>query len=115
MKHTLVPTLYLTLLCATSANLLAGQKVTICHIPPGNPGNAHTITVSENAVDAHLAHGDTLGECDTSSSLSPVSTDSVVSSPGTSYVICDDRNGEIGRLVNISPLGRILTERIECK
>jgi hypothetical protein len=30
-------------------------------------------------------------------------------------VICDDRNGEIGRLVNISPLGRILTERIECK
>ncbi|HKG71491.1 MAG TPA: hypothetical protein VKA87_06300 [Nitrososphaeraceae archaeon] len=38
-------------------------KVTICHIPPGNPDNAHTIRVSENAVDAHLAHGDTLGEC----------------------------------------------------
>jgi hypothetical protein len=39
------------------------EKVTICHIPPGNPDNAHTIRVSENAVDAHLAHGDTLGEC----------------------------------------------------
>jgi len=38
-------------------------KVTICHIPPGNPDNAHTIRVSENAVDAHLDHGDTLGEC----------------------------------------------------
>lgn len=38
-------------------------KVTICHIPPGNPANAHTITVSEKAVPAHLAHGDTLGPC----------------------------------------------------
>ena len=39
------------------------KKVTICHIPPGNPGNAHTIRVSQNAVPAHLAHGDTLGPC----------------------------------------------------
>lgn len=33
-------------------------KIDVCHIPPGNPNNLHTITVSENAVDAHLAHGD---------------------------------------------------------
>src|SRR3712207_1537572 len=39
------------------------DRVTICHIPPGNPGNAHTITVGEPAVDAHLAHGDRLGAC----------------------------------------------------
>jgi hypothetical protein len=38
-------------------------KVTICHIPPGNPNNAHTITVGAPAVPAHLAHGDTLGSC----------------------------------------------------
>lgn len=38
-------------------------KVTICHIPPGNPGNAHTISVSPNAVDTHLRHGDHCGEC----------------------------------------------------
>ena len=38
-------------------------KVDICHIPPGNPANAHTINVSENAMPAHLAHGDTLGPC----------------------------------------------------
>jgi HYR domain/Putative Ig domain len=37
--------------------------VTICHIPPGNPSNAHTITVSQNAVQAHLNHGDILGPC----------------------------------------------------
>lgn len=33
-------------------------KVDICHIPPGNPGNAHIITVGSPAYDAHMAHGD---------------------------------------------------------
>lgn len=42
----------------------ASNKVTICHIPPGNPGNAHTITVGASAVPAHQAnHGDALGAC----------------------------------------------------
>ena len=39
------------------------NKITLCHIPPGNPENAHTITVGESAVIAHIAHGDKLGEC----------------------------------------------------
>jgi hypothetical protein len=39
------------------------EKVLICHIPPGNPENAHTLSVSVNAVPAHLAHGDTEGPC----------------------------------------------------
>ena len=39
------------------------EKVEVCHIPPGNPGNAHTITVNGNALKAHLGHGDTEGEC----------------------------------------------------
>jgi hypothetical protein len=38
-------------------------KVDVCHIPPGNPANAHIINVSVNAVPAHLAHGDTLYQC----------------------------------------------------
>ena len=42
----------------------AGEdKVTLCHIPPGNPDNKKTITVGASAVEAHLAHGDTLGPC----------------------------------------------------
>ena len=41
-----------------------GAKVDVCHIPPGNPDNAHTITISENALEAHLDHGDHLGPCD---------------------------------------------------
>ena len=40
-----------------------GPKVDICHIPPGNPGAAHTIRVSPSAVPAHLAHGDYRGAC----------------------------------------------------
>lgn len=39
------------------------NKTTLCHIPPGNPENARTMKVAKNAVDAHLAHGDYLGEC----------------------------------------------------
>ena len=41
------------------------QKCTICHVPPGNPPNAHTITVGCSAVQAHLRNhpGDCLGPC----------------------------------------------------
>ena len=38
-------------------------KVDICHIPPGNPANFHTITINVNALSAHLAHGDLGGAC----------------------------------------------------
>jgi hypothetical protein len=41
----------------------ATVKVTICHIPPGNPANRHTIEVGQPAVNAHLAHGDYIGAC----------------------------------------------------
>jgi LysM repeat protein len=42
---------------------LPQAKAVICHYPPGNPGNRHTIEVGQPAVPAHLAHGDTLGPC----------------------------------------------------
>ncbi len=38
-------------------------KMQVCHIPPGNPSKAHTITVGGPAVDKHLDHGDLLGPC----------------------------------------------------
>jgi hypothetical protein len=43
--------------------LVFSDKVTICHIPPGNPANAHNITISSSALKAHLGHGDVLGAC----------------------------------------------------
>ncbi|OGJ63798.1 hypothetical protein A3C37_01760 [Candidatus Peribacteria bacterium RIFCSPHIGHO2_02_FULL_53_20] len=40
------------------------DEMTICHHPPGNPDNAHTITVSDSAWQTHQQnHGDTLGAC----------------------------------------------------
>ena len=40
------------------------KKVTICHIPPGNPAERHTITVGAPAVAAHVRnHGDEIGAC----------------------------------------------------
>jgi len=39
------------------------KKIEICHAPPGNPDNAHTLSISVNAMRAHLAHGDYIDEC----------------------------------------------------
>jgi len=45
-----------------SLSVLASET-TLCHVPPGNIGNAHTIAVDADAMPAHLAHGDYLGPC----------------------------------------------------
>ena len=61
----LTPTLLLLGLASLATPTLAARapEVEICHIPPGNPENFHTITISENALEAHLAHGDLAGAC----------------------------------------------------
>ena len=43
-----------------------GDKTKICHVPPGNPSKAHTITIGEPAANKHLLiHvGDYEGPCD---------------------------------------------------
>ena len=43
-----------------------GDKTEICHIPPGNPSKAHTITIGEPAANKHLLihAGDVMGPCD---------------------------------------------------
>jgi len=66
MKRILSAIAFIMLVTIAPASVQSGQeKVTICHIPPGNPANAHTIVVGAPAVPAHLElHGDTLGECE---------------------------------------------------
>ena len=64
------PTMYLT---GTEEQAVQGpnglecddsHKVLICHIPPGNPDNAHTICVDQHALKAHQTHhGDNIGAC----------------------------------------------------
>jgi hypothetical protein len=41
------------------------DKCTICHLPPGNPANAQTLTIGCSAVDAHMRNhpGDCMGPC----------------------------------------------------
>jgi len=41
----------------------APTNLKVCHLPPDNPENYHTITISEDALNAHLAHGDLAGGC----------------------------------------------------
>lgn len=45
------------------------DKVTICHVPPGNPENPQTITIGEPAVASHFAEhpGDHYGPCEETS------------------------------------------------
>jgi len=48
------------------------KKTTICHIPPGNPANAHTICVGNSAVSHHVKnHGDLIGPCQAETTCPP--------------------------------------------
>jgi hypothetical protein len=42
----------------------SSKKVLICHVPPGNPANAHWLCVGRPAEHAHLAHGDHADACE---------------------------------------------------
>jgi len=74
-------------------------KVELCHVPLGNPGNAHTISVSGNALTAHLRHGDFgvgatcsegIGECRAEGTTQCDAADRCSAVPGEPSVeICD--------------------------
>jgi hypothetical protein len=65
MKRTCTSLAFLVALFALTASAAwAGDaKVQVCHVPPDNPANFHTITISEDALEDHLAHGDLAGAC----------------------------------------------------
>jgi len=46
------------------AALAQGNTVTICHVPPGNQTAGQTITISQSALNTHLAHGDFPVSCE---------------------------------------------------
>ncbi|MFZ8908979.1 MAG: DUF11 domain-containing protein, partial [Nitrosopumilaceae archaeon] len=58
------------------------DKISICHLPPGNPENIQTITVGQISLQAHLDHGDDLGTCEVLADLS-------ITKQGPSAVIVD--------------------------
>ena len=65
MKKTLLLMAVVGLISAIPAISGPEPKVTICHVPPGNPDNPLTIIVGASAVPAHLANhaGDAEGAC----------------------------------------------------
>lgn len=64
MKKSHLLTLFVAVLAIVfGAASAQAAKVDVCHLPPGNPDNWHTISVSENALQAHLNHGDLEGSC----------------------------------------------------
>ena len=83
-------------------------KVDVCHIPKGNPGNAHTISISVNAVATHLSkHGDQLGACGTYRGCDDGSSKtSITKVSNTSGVILESFpnpfNGELTIMVSTS-------------
>jgi len=56
-------------LSSPDAYAAPAPKITICHIPPGNPANPQTITISVSATLAHftLHPGDSFGSCNADS------------------------------------------------
>lgn len=64
MKRISLWTLLLSAMAALSALPAQAGKQAICHFPPGNPENFHTISVSDKAVATHVEkHGDFVGSC----------------------------------------------------
>jgi hypothetical protein len=60
---------------ATGEPTCGGKKVLVCHIPPGNPANAHEICIGAPAVPHHVSnHGDPIGKCP--ATAPPPATDS---------------------------------------
>lgn len=75
------------------------KKTTICHIPPGNPANAHTLCIGNAAVPAHLDnHGDYLGACQNETPCPPPPSTGTAGAPGS-----DDDTGRGG--ASVPPAG----------
>lgn len=94
----------------------AAERTTICHTPPGNTGSSHTIIVGSGAVPAHLAHGDSQGACSGSTPEPPASGGAAVgSSSSFTAVLCDDREEESGRLIEVNEIGRATVYEAPCE
>ena len=97
------------------------KKIYVCHVPPGNPDNSQTLCIAENAVQAHLNHGDWLGPCTSCSdgdrraiiedAQEPSLT--IFPNPATDYLQLhyESHSEELARLAIINYAGEILWMR----
>lgn len=74
----------------------AAEQMKICH-------SGETIDVDANAWAAHQEHGDTAGAC----SDSP-------NGGAFQLVVCNGREGQPGRLVQLTEMGHVWVEQTPC-
>jgi hypothetical protein len=94
------------------------KQVEICHCPPGNPDNCHTIRVGEKAVASHLRNheGDHRGPCDDDNQdqcLQVVDTEGNATEESDGRFTLstgDDNDNEFGNLVFGVPAGTTFAE-----
>jgi hypothetical protein len=92
-----------------------GSKRTICHCPPGNPDNCHTIRVGSKAADAHLRNhpGDTEGACDDDGQdqcLPVTGTEGDVEATDDGFTLTTEGDAAHGNLVFDVPDGTTFAE-----
>jgi hypothetical protein len=89
----------------------AGKKVVLCHVPPGNPANAHTILVGEAAISAHPPRDCTVADKCVAGFCDPA-TGACGTTPVSCLEECDppDFKGETCETV----LGAGATETLSC-
>jgi hypothetical protein len=98
-------------------------KVTLCHVPPGNPDNAHAITISENAYDTHVNkfHGNgengdyVLGEGQECKGPSGAAAGpAIAGDPAAAVQVCSAHSYSKGRAIGLSNLGRVQQDNLTC-
>ena len=99
-----------------------GNKVTICHFPPGNPENYQVITISTSALNTHCDHHDDVfasdGLCPPIPSATPITTSTTTTTSSTvNWQYLDGPNtwscatGKPNKLTNIN--SKMPTETLE--
>ena len=100
------------------------EKVSVCHVPPGNPDNAHIICIAPSAVPAHLGHGCVLGDCSTPVGLpdnDPTGGYTLVvslapnpmSTTGSLRVV--SRRDQHVRIRALDPMGRVVAQLLDTR
>ena len=94
VEHAVEQTVEQTGFCDCSTPDTSSQV--ICHVPPGNHHNMHTIRVGEPAVEPHLNHGDMLGPCP--GDESEVEVDETVAETTPACTCADGTSGHLYHL-----------------
>jgi hypothetical protein len=102
---------------AALPRVAAAANTTVCHRPPGNAQNAHELIVSENAIAAHIGHGDILGACTCSTETEPCGASFAPCCAGLKCV--PDASGTTASCVaatssNPLPVGGACTNSTQC-